>query len=199
MIVVSTPAASAAGFFAPLQISVYRAGVPPVSMRYEHFMSSTVCYLRSTGTALQISVYRADKKAPVLNSVQNNLPEGFLRGKRKKCWKKTDRFAFSLGRWESPSILLRCPANVLGDAAPSSLAVRLGCPISSLPQRGCVSYRPRHTLILRSSCHRQRGATRPLPLAQVAFSATGSAPIAPHAGGTWKWYHIFRKPSSITY
>jgi len=41
----------------------------------------------------------------------------------------------------------------------------------------------------RGRCHSRR----------IASSATGSAPIAPHAGGIWKWYHIFRKPSSITY
>ena len=41
--------------------------------------------------------------------------------------------------------------------------VLLRCPISSLPASGCVSYRP-------------------LPIAQVACSATGSAPIAPPLG-----------------
>ena len=33
--------------------------MPPVSMRYEPFSSSTVCYPRSTGTALQIPISRA--------------------------------------------------------------------------------------------------------------------------------------------
>ena len=44
---------------------------------------------------------------------------------------------------------------------------------------GCVSYRPQHTLMLRFICHWQRGAPWPLPLARVASSATGSAPLAP--------------------
>jgi hypothetical protein len=33
--------------------------------------------------------------------------------------------------------------------------------------------------MLRFICHRQRGATRPLPLALLAFPATGSARITP--------------------
>ena len=44
---------------------------------------------------------------------------------------------------------------------------------------GCVSYRPRHTLMLRFICHWQRGATWPRPLARVAPPATGGAPLAP--------------------
>ena len=42
--------------------------------------------------------------------------------------------------------------------------------------------RPLHTLRPCCFCHWQRRATRPLPLAQVALSATGGAPIAPPPG-----------------
>ena len=46
---------------------------------------------------------------------------------------------------------------------------------------GCVSYRPRHTLMLRFICHWQRGATWPRPLARVAASAPGGASLAPRS------------------
>ena len=53
-------------------------------------------------------------------------------------------------------------------------------PGSFLAANGCVICRPRHTLYPRCICHRQRSGSRPRPLAQVASSATGGAPIAPH-------------------
>ena len=44
---------------------------------------------------------------------------------------------------------------------------------------GCVSYRPRHMLMLRCICHWQRGATQPRPLAPLPFSATGGGRVTP--------------------
>ena len=97
-----------------------RSDSRPVSMRYEPFSSSAVCYPRSIETAPQIPVYGADKNLHVPNSVQHNLPGGYLRGKRRTCWKKIIQFAFPLGRPESP----RTMRKVLGDSLHTFSSVR---------------------------------------------------------------------------
>ena len=54
-----------------------------------------------------------------------------------------------------------------------------GVPDIFLAVKGCVSYRPRHTLRPRCICPRQRSGSWPLPLAQLPLSATGGGRLAP--------------------
>ena len=98
--------------------------------------------------------------------------------------------------------LLRCPASSLPTVRLRHLPPVWGARYLPCRRCGFVSYRPRHTLLLRFICHRQRGATRPRPLARGAASATGGASLAPpcvylfHHAGVWISYHFFPSPSS---
>ena len=76
--------------------------------------------------------------------------------------------------------LLRCPVCALPTARLRCTPSVWGARYLPCRRSGCVSYRPRHTLMLCCICHRQRKATRPRPLARVAPPATGGAPLAPY-------------------
>ena len=83
-----------------------------------------------------------------------------------------------------PLFWCRCPVAVPGIFLADGAAALLLPPVWGaryLPCRrcGCVSYRPRHTLMLRFICHWQRGATWPRPLVRLPPSATGSGRLTP--------------------